>query len=274
MPLAARIRRTDAVACSAGMPPEVMASVISWWAGPTTSVPDSSAMSAPAAMARRAASSWGTVLTTAPIPRLSVITSPSNPWRPRSSSVIAARERLAGSSSPVRPGTVEWATMIAGTPAAIARSKGTRSRERSWSTGASASRLMWGSAPPPPMPGQCLSTEVIPACCCASTMATAKSETTAGSSPKERVPRSDPLPTSATGPKFMLKPRSTISAAYCPMVVAASSGVSSANSSAEGRSPSARRRRCTVPPSSSLATNGATGASSMAAAISAPMSAD
>ena len=63
------------------------------------------------------------------------------------------------------------------------------------------------------MPGQCLTTEAIPAPSWAVMIASVNEATVEGSSPKLRVPRSDPEPTSATGPKFMLNPSSLIEAA-------------------------------------------------------------
>ena len=187
---------------------------------------------------------------------------------------MAARDNEAGSFSAVSPGTSTWATMTAGTPAAMAAPKGTRSFVRSSSMGATGASWTWGSADPPPIPGQCFTTEIRPADCCASMMAVAKPDTAAGSSPNDRVPSPEPLPTSATGPKFMLKPRSRMAVAYGSKSVAASCGVSSAMVSADGSSSIAAPRRCTVPPSSSLATNGAMGASVIAAVTSSPTSED
>ena len=186
---------------------------------------------------------------------------------------MAAGDRLAGSLAWVSPGTAAWVTMMAGTPASMARSNGTRSFARSSSTGARVGSLSWGSGPPEPMPGQCFTTEVMPASVWAATTAFTKEDTAAGSSPKLRVPRPDPDPTSATGPKFMVKPSSFMPAACSPSVVAASSGVPVPRASADGILPRASRSRCTVPPSSSAATVAGSGASATAVATWSPMSA-
>ena len=174
----------------------MIASVRRSCAAAATSVPDSSATSAPARIAASAASSWGVVSTIAPMPSESVTTRPSKPWRPRSSSVIAARDSDAGSSTPVSPGTTACATMIPDAPASMARSNGIRSLVRSSSMGARSSSVRWGSESPPPMPGQCLTTEADPAPSWAEMIASVNEATVDGSSPKLREPRSDPDPTS------------------------------------------------------------------------------
>ena len=63
------------------------------------------------------------------------------------------------------------------------------------------------------MPGQCLTIDAMPAPSCAAMMTSVKDATVVGSSPKLRDPRSEPDPTSTTGPKFMLNPSSDIDVA-------------------------------------------------------------
>ncbi len=140
-------------------------------------------MSAPATMAFSAACACVSVAAIAPIPSESVMTSPSKPSVPRSSPVMAAFDRLAGSSGAVSPGTSAWVTMIAGAPALIACWNGMRSFARSSSIPSRVVNFWCGSAPPPPMPGQCLTTGTIPASLIAGKTALTKVETFVGSSP-------------------------------------------------------------------------------------------
>ena len=81
------------------MRPDEIASTSRAWTSGTTSLPETMAMSAPAVIAFSAASACVSVLAMAPMPSESVMTRPLNPSVPRSSPVIAAEERLAGSPS-------------------------------------------------------------------------------------------------------------------------------------------------------------------------------
>ena len=133
---------------------------------------------------------------------------------------------------------------------------------------------MCGSTVPPPMPGQCLTTGTSPLSWATLTDATTNCETLAGSVPKVRVPRPEPLPTSATGANTMLKPRSFTPVWWRRYASCAASTVPAPSVVCDGSLPRAAASRCTVPPSSSAATNGWTGAPCTASATWVEMAAD